>query len=145
MSSATVNGKAVIHGIRGIESASLSGWASISPLETTAPITQNFEEKTVKRNGFDVAWIATNQHYTLDLTFKPSATTIALAAGAYAFVAPLAKVTLSNFDETILNGDWTNMSGASIDFSDSDVAPIKLKLRKYVDSDQNTLATTAAS
>lgn len=137
-------GKAVLYGITNDGSPiTISGYATF--IAQTANAQQQFEEKITKdENGADVNWLAQNEHLIVRIRFVMSGATRAAAAATGAFLNPLAKVTLDNFQVNAFNGDYQNMSGATIDLGNEKNGEIELQLRKYANVTQNGLATGAA-
>lgn len=144
MAAEVQHGDAVIHGIDNSGSAiTVSGYATF--FLQSINIQQNFEEKITKDNlGFDANWTSLNEHSVMKMKFRPKGATRAAASAVAAFVAPHAKVTTANFKVAALNGDFQNLSGATIDLKNDDPADQELSLRKYADSTQNTAATGTA-
>lgn len=141
MAAEVQHGTAVLYGITNLTTAiTILGYATFLPQSVNA--TQNFEEKVTKdANGADANWTTQNEHSIVKIKFVMSGATRAAAAAIGAFVSPLAKVTLANFLVSTLNGDYQNMSGATIDLGNEKNGEVDLTLRKYADSTQNTLAT----
>lgn len=136
---------AVVHGVDSSGSAiTILGYATfIGP--QSANVQQNFEETITKGfQGADENWIAKNENYIQRIKFTPAASTRALAAGIAVFVAPHAKVSTANIRVAAFNGDWQNLSGATIDLANEKVGDIELQLRRYTDTTQNNAAVAAA-
>lgn len=140
MATLTKRGKACVSGLPGALDVILY------PVAQSAKISDNYEEEVVKDNlGFDAAWIWRNEHFLLDLGMKLLGDTQAHAVAGGAFLAPGAVVTLSGFDLAILNTAYQIISGGDISLSNTGVGDINFKLRRYADTTQNTLSTTAPS
>ena len=138
MAAVTKRGKAVVDGLVGIFDL------IVYPLAQTGKMSANFEEETVKdAHGFDVSWIARNLHYLNDFAFKLVGDTQSHAISGGVFIAPFATVTLSGFDLAAFNGTYQNVSGQDIDLANTKVGDMSVKLRRYDDAAQNTLATSA--
>lgn len=106
-------------------------------------ITQNFDLKSAfDQWGQDAAWRATNEYLDGDWEMKligtADATTFANVKTGAAFLAPLALITLSGFDLTWLNTTWRHMSGSAITLNADDIGSNTIKMRRYVNSTQNT-------
>lgn len=141
MATIIAKGKAQIDGIVGTFNV-------FSPVPTpqTARCSTQGEEQTEKDNlGFDNAWRVRNLRYETDVTFLLQGTTAANAIASGAVVAPLTKVTLSGFDLAVFNGDWQLMLGQEWDLGNTKAATMNVKLRRYADATQNTLAGTTPS
>lgn len=109
--------------------------------------------------GYDIAWLARNQHITISVSIKLTGASKAAAIANGAFLLANARVTLSGFDCPWLNtagvaaagigqiytGSWQYYKGGSIDLQNERTAGMELPLRKYQDPTQNTLSTTAAA
>jgi hypothetical protein len=140
MATEVQKGLATVYGVVG---ATIDGYAAVKTQGARA--TQNFDMSEVKdENGFDANLTATNEHSEIEVDFIPTATTRALAAAKFIFVAPLAKVTLSGFTVAAYNGDWINMSGASMNLANNAGGAMTLRLRKYADATQNAAMAAAA-
>jgi hypothetical protein len=118
----------------------------IYPVQQTVKGSHAFEEEIVKDvQGQDTAWIARNEHIMLDVMMKLLGDTAAHAATGAAFLAPLAVVTLSGFTPAYLNTTFEVVPGSDISQVNTATGDISFKLRRYVDSQQNTLAATVPS
>ncbi len=139
------NGRAHVHGIANNGTTyTITGYATFS-LEALS-LAHNFRLKEViDENDSDAALCATNANIEMDITFKPAADTKAAAAGIAVFLAPLTTVVLSNFKVAVANGSWIYVGGGKIDLTANDNAKQTLRVRRYVDSTQNTLLTTVAA
>jgi hypothetical protein len=125
-------------------------------LPQTGKFNDNFEEETLKdQHGFDLAWLARNQHIMGDVAFKiagisaASPSSVAQLSSQVWPLAMLSTVTLSGFAFTVdnagnggLNGAYQYVSGSDLNLDFSKVNEATFKLRKYVDPTQNTLANT---
>lgn len=139
-------GQASVEGIPG-------SFDAIVWLPQTGKWADNFEEETIKdQHGFDVAWLARNQHLMADISMKVvgmnGAAKAALTAQPFPLL-PLTTVTLTLFaygtDPSAgggLNGQYQYMSGADLSLTFDKVNEATFKLRKYVDQIQNALANT---
>lgn len=163
MATVVFRGKAAIEGVAGAFDAILFS------VQQTVKMTHNYEEEIIKDvHGYDAAWLARNEHATLDCTLKllgdtfadaAIPATVVLAVGAVGgaaistigqpFLNPLSSVKLSGFaiggTTTGINGTWTILSGFDCDLSNTKVGDLTLKLRKYADPTQNTAATSTPS
>ncbi len=140
MASVTVRGKAVVEGF------DITFDVVLYPVQQTGKMTQNFEEEIIKDpHGFDVSWLARNEHEMFDIGLKLLGDTHAHALAGAAFLAPLAVVTVSGAAVSLLNTTYQVVSGGDIDLGNTKVGDFNLKLRKYADSTQNTLAATTPS
>ena len=111
-------------------------------VQQTGTVTQNWEQEVIKDvGGFDAAWISRNLHVLADFKFKVLGDTAAHAKST-TFIAPLATVTLTQFDLADVNGTYQNQSGAQIDLSNVSVADFATKFLKYSDAAQNTASQT---
>lgn len=116
------------------------------PVPQSAKVTHNFELEKVKDvQGQDVAWISRNELLDADIMLKLLGDTAAHAAAGAAFLAPMAVITISGADATLWNTTWILSPGSSLDLKNDSVGELGLKLYKYVDSTQNTLAATTPS
>ena len=116
------------------------------PVQQTIKANHNFDEEIIKDvQGQDNAWIARNEHIMGDIAMKLLGDTAAHAKAGGAFLAPLAVVTISACDLTVLNTTWEVVSGSDIDLANTKVGDITFKLRRYVDATQNTLAAATPS
>lgn len=150
MPNVTFKGTASIEGITG--SFDVIVW-----LPQTGRVADNFEEEVVKdQHGFDTAWLARNQHLLMDVGMKvvgmATATKAAFLTAQFFPLFPLTIVTLSNFvfasdpyGSNGLNGSYQYMSGADLNLSFDKVAEATFKLRKYMDTGQNSVAAFTPS
>lgn len=157
MASVTVRGKAVVEGIASAFDAILYA------ISQTGKATQNFEEEIIKDvHGFDTAWLFRNEHATADISLKLIGDTHAhaiipatavsptggttdgatVSALGQPFLANGSQITFSGFDLTGFNGVWQVLSGGDVDLGNTKVADLALKVRKYADAGQQTLAAT---
>ncbi len=141
MASEIQKGKAVLYGITNSGSPiSLEGYATF--ILSDAKFGHKWETDVVKdENNFDANLTATNAHIEGDCTWTPSGATRSAAAATATFLDPHAKVTLSNFAVSMINGDWIYWSDGSLDLSKKE-SKMSFKLRKYDDDAQNTSLTT---
>lgn len=93
---------------------------------------------------FDAAWIATNPHFEVDLEWTPAGDNRAAAASGIVLLDPYAKVTLSDFAVDAFNGDYQYRGGMSIDLTKA-AGKTRIKVRRYIDTAQNTAAVTTVS
>lgn len=135
------SGKAVVYGIQNGGSAiAITGFATF--ILDGVKGNHKFDLDAIKdESKFDASLIATNGCLEVEITFTPSGAKRSNATAVAAFIAPLAKTTLSNFSVTAFNGDWIYIGDESIDLSQG-AAKMSLKLRKYDDATQNTSLTT---
>ncbi len=139
-------GTAVIYGVSNTGSAiTVTGYATF--LWDTIRGTHQFKiEDLQDYQGADVTAIATNEHFEVDIDFKPSGATRAAAAAVAVFLTPLSKVTLANFKVSAFNGDHQYRGDTVIELSNVNPAKLSgMKLRRYADSTQNTALTTTVS
>lgn len=109
-------------------------------------ITQNFELKVAQDQwGQDAAWRASNEYLDGDWEMKFIGDTLAHVKTGAAFLAPLAVITLSGFDLTWLNTTFCHMSGTTINLMNDDIGTTGIKMRRYVNSTQNTSFATTPS
>ena len=147
MAAVTKRGTATIEGIPG--SFDVIVW-----LPQTGKFSDNTEEEVIKdQHGFDLAWLARNQHIMSDVAMKvcgiTSGTSTAQLAAQVWPLAPLTIVTLSGFTYATdpdnnggLNGTYQYLSGGDLSLNNDKVNDATFKLRKYVDPTQNMLAAT---
>jgi len=138
------NGDAKVHGIRNNGSAiTITGYASFTL--DSAKIGSKWKlDELQDEVGFTNALIWVDGHYECDVQFMLSGASRAAAEATAVFVTPGAKITMANFAVAVLNGDWINMGDQSIDLSQKQ-GKLSMKLRKYVDEDQNTSLTTTVA
>ena len=139
------NGKCVLYGISNSGSPiTITGYASF--ILESAKVGRKYEMEVVKdENNFDTALIWTNGHDEVDVPFVVSGATRDAAAATAVFLPPGAKVTMDNFKASVCNGDWLCLGDQSLDLTQKGPAKMTLKLRRYVDTDQNTSLTTTVS
>ena len=139
------NGKCVLYGISNSGSPiTITGYASF--ILESAKVGRKYEMEVVKdENNFDTALIWTNGLDEVDVPFVVSGATRDAAAAIAVFLSPGAKVTMANFKASVCNGDWLNLGDQSLDLTQKGPAKMTLKLRRYVDADQNDSLTTTVS
>lgn len=118
------------------------------PIAKSLKATQNWEEDAVQdEQGNDTAWRARNEKIEGEVGMilidksAVGSTTAAHAKAGGAFLAPLAILTISTCDHAIWNTTWQLVSGSDI-ANDEGTGKMNYKLRRYVDSTQNTLAAS---
>jgi len=153
-----VRGKAVIEGVAGAFDAILYA------LQQTGKANQAFNlEEIPDEHGYDIAWIARNEHMTCDWALKLvgdtaahaaiPATTVAYSAGTAGaavsslgqpFLAPLSCVSFTAAGTTppAFTGKYQIISGCDVDIANTKVSDLNLKLRRYANADQNTAMNT---
>ena len=137
---ATYRGQAQLAGIPGTFDVILY------KVQQRGNLTHNFELKTAQDEyGQDAAWRATNEYVDGDWEMKLIGDTKAHVKTGAAFLAPLAVITLSGFDLTWLNTTFCHMSGSGINLMNDDIATNGIKMRRYVNSTQNTAFATTPS
>lgn len=130
-------GKAAVEGVTGLFDVILYGSYGATQ---TADAAHNFDLEVVKDNqGQDAAWRSRNEMVELDVTFKMLADTSAHAKASAAFLAPLAVVTVSTCDIAEWNTTYCVIPGSSQKLKNDQVGDLSVKIRRYVDSTQNTL------
>lgn len=156
-----VRGKAVIEGVAGTFDAILYA------LQQTGKANQNFDLEEIKDvHGYDITWIARNEHLLCDWALKLvgdtaahaaiPATTVAYSAGTAGaavsglgqpFLAPLSTVnfTVAGTTPAAFGGIYQVISGGDVDLANTKVADLNLKLRKYANSDQQAQTATVPS
>ncbi len=148
MATATVfRGKAAVEGVVGAFDAVLYA------IKQTVKASQAFELEEIKdEHGYDIGWLARNEHALFDCSLKLVADTVAhsiIPATAVAstaavstigqpFLAPLSTITLSGFSLTAMNGVFQVLSGFDVDLGNTKVGDLNIKLRKYASTDQQT-------
>ncbi len=145
MATEVQTGTATVWGVANNGSTiAISGYVTL--LLEGADATHKFRLKEITdANDYDANLIATNQHIELSLNFKPSGATRAAAAAVGVFISALASVVTSNFKVAAFNGTWVYVGDETIALKSNDSAAMKLPVRKYDDSTQNTSLTTTIS
>ena len=153
-----VRGKAVIEGVAG------SFDAILYALQQTGKANQNFETEIIKDvHGYDVSWLARNEHLIADWALKLvgdtaahaaiPATTVAYAAGTAGaavsglgqpFLAPLSTINFTAAGTTPASyaGIFQYIDGAAVDLSNVAVGGLDIKIRKYANADQQAGTAT---
>lgn len=158
MAAITRRGKANVAGVSGTIDV------MVYPIGQTLKAVQDFELETGKDvQGFDAWLLARNEHSNVDLGIAFIADTAAhsiipvVAPGSgpggistlgQPFLTPLCTINLSGFETSSLNfagldGAYIMISGSDLDEANTKVAEGHYKIRKYADSTQNTLLTSA--
>lgn len=140
----TFRGKAQVAGVTGTLTISA---VVLYALKESMKASHNFEEDIIKdEQGNDAAWRAYNERYDMDIGMRLVHTnptsTIAGAKALAAFQDPYAIVTISDCDLTEWNTTWQVVSGGDIGLTNTTAGTMTFKLRRYVDSTQNSLAAT---
>ena len=139
----TFRGRAQVAGVTG----TLSAPGIFYPLKESMKFTHNFEEDIIKdEQGNDAAWRAFNEKFEGDIAMRLVVTggtnTSAAAEALAAQLTPYQVVTIASCDIAFWNGAWQVMSGSDIGLTNTTAGSMSWKLRRYVDSGQNTQATT---
>jgi len=139
------NGKCVLYGISNSGTPiTIEGYASF--ILESAKVGRKWDMEAIKdETNHDAALIWTNGHDEVDVPFQVSGATRDAAAATAVFLSPGAKVTMAGFKAAVCNGDWINLGDQSLDLTQKGPAKMTLKLRRYVDSDQNASLTTTVS
>lgn len=137
-------GKAQISGVNGTVTIAAAAWEL---LKESARITNEFGlDEIMNENGRDVAWRASNEKDNMEVGIRLVDTgTASSEARIETFcnaLTPLAVITLSSFKPARFNGTYQLMSGSDYSLSNTTAGSGSLKLRKYVDADQQTLSGT---
>lgn len=136
----TKTGKASVSGIAG------SFDVILYPVAQSMKLSHKVDIKVTQDNqGDDAAWMAKNEMIDGDWTMKLLGDTDAHAKAGGAFLAPLAVITVTSGDLAIMNTTWVYMGDGTIDLKNDDVGDIGFKVRRYVDSTQNTSFKTTPS
>jgi hypothetical protein len=142
----TYRGKAQISGVSGTVTVAAAAW---NLLKESAQISRNFEEDIIKdETAGDCAWRASNQKDEGTIGFRLVDTgTPTTQANIETFCsnlldAPYATIVLSGFKPAAFNGSYQAVSGQDLNLSNTTAGSGSIKLRKYVDSTQQTLSTT---
>lgn len=120
------------------------------PIANSLELNQDFETDMLKdEQGDDYSERAHNEKYNGDLGMilvdKSASSTVAHAKTGAAFLTPLATVTISACDVAAWVGAYTLESGSRISQENTSHGKMSYKLKKYADSDQNTLMTSEPS
>jgi hypothetical protein len=96
--------------------------------------------------GFEQGWSGRNQHIIINMNFKLTAASFALAVANGAFLIEYSQVNLSGFDLPWINaagvggfytGAWCYHEGGDIDLKNSENGEFNLSLKKFKDPTQN--------
>lgn len=140
----TFRGKAQVVGVSGtLTIASVVLYA----MKQSMKLSQDFQEDIVAdEQGNDCAWRAYNEKYNGDIGMRlvdnETPGSVANAKALAAFLAPYAIITITLCDVAAWNTTWQNVSGGDIDLQNTAAGSMSLKLRRYADATQNTLAAT---
>ena len=109
-----------------------------------------FEDHIVQdQDGNDTAERTSNEKIMGDVNMilidKSTMTSTTNAKGGGAFLGPLAIVTITLCDLAFWNTTWQIVSGSSIKLKNSATGVMLYKMRRYVDSAQNTLMSSIPS
>jgi hypothetical protein len=141
----TFRGYAQIAGVSGVFTAP----AAFYPLKESMKFSHAFEEDIIKdEQGNDAAWRAYNEKYEGDIGMRlvvtaPGAQTTVAAAALAAQLTPYQIVTISGCAIAAWNTSYQVVSGSDIGLTNTTAGSMSWKLRRYADSAQNVLATTA--
>lgn len=120
-------------------------------INQSVSVSQSFDESIVQdANGNDAAWMSRNEKYEGDIQLwlvANDTSTRAQVATAAVFLSPFAIVTLSAFELSFLGTTaspvtWQYVGGSSISLDAMSQGKMSVKLRRYADATQNTLAAT---
>lgn len=117
------------------------------PIANSLKMGHEFQEDVITdEQGNDYAWRAYNEKINGDvgliLVDKSSTSLAANAKAGGVFLAPYTILTISGCDLASWNTTWQVISGSDINQEATQVSKMGYKLRRYVDSAQNTLAAT---
>lgn len=142
----TFRGKAQISGVSGTVTVAAAAW---NLLKESAQISRTFEEDIIKDEAAeDCAWRASNQKDEGTIGFRLVDTgTPTTQANIETFCTnllstPYATIVLSGFKPAAFNGSYQAVSGQDLSLANTTAGTGSIKLRKYVDSTQQTLSTT---
>jgi hypothetical protein len=143
----TFRGKAQVAGVSGTLTIAA---VVLYALKENMKASHAFDEDIIKdEQGNDASWRAFNEKYDADIMMRLVHTnptsTVAGAKALAAFQDPYAIVTISDCDLTEWNTTWQIVSGGEIGLTNTTAGTMSFKLRRYVDSTQNTLAATTPS
>lgn len=137
-------GKAQISGVSGTVTVAAVAWTL---LKENMKLAHTFEEDIIKdETGNDTAWRSSNEHDQGDVGLRlvdtGGGSSQANIETFCAALAPYATVVLTLFKPTRFNGSYQIVSGSDYSLSNTTAGSVGLKLRKYVDSTQQTLSVT---
>lgn len=120
---------------------------AVSPVKEAMDFTHEFDEDIIKDDtGNDTAWRAFNEKYTGDLKLRLVITddpnTFTRAKALAAVLTPYAVLTITDCDIASWNTSYQVIPGGTVGLTNTTAGNMSWKVRRYVDSDQNTLATT---
>ena len=161
MATSVIHGKAQVQGILGSFDAILYATAQSGTLNQEFTL-----DTTLDASGHDISWKASNEKLNGDFKLKLIGDTLAHAmapgtavnysagtAGAAVsalgqpFLAPLSCINFTASSPTCaaFTGAYQYLSGASLGQTNTGVAELDIKVQRYADSTQNTLANTVPS
>lgn len=137
-------GKAQISGVNGTVTIAAVAWEL---LKESAQITHEFELEEIKNeNGRDFCWKASNEKDNATVGFRlvdtGTASSEARIENFCNALTPLAVITLTSFKPARFNGTYQLMSGGDYNLSNVQAGTGSIKMRKYVDADQQTASGT---
>lgn len=140
MATNTVRGKAQVSGCAAMFDVILY------PVQQSMRLSHKFKEEIIMDAlGQDTSWRAYNEMIDGNWEMKILGDTSAHAQAGAAFFAPLAIVTVSGSPVVALNTTWQIAPDSDIVLKNDAVGDINFRVRRYVDSVQNTLAQTTPS
>ena len=121
--------------------APLTGDVIVYPVSQGYKATHQFDEKIAKDSlGQDTAWVYLNEKLECEVNLLLLGDTAAHAKTGAAFFAPGAVITISGADPSFMNTTWEVTAGSDIATKNDEIGMYNLRLRRYVDATQNTLA-----
>lgn len=143
----TFRGKAQVAGTSGTLTISA---AILYALKENMGLNHDFSEDIIAdEQGNDCAWRGFNEKYMGDIGMRlvhtGSPSSFANAALLAAALVPYAIVTIASCDIAAWNTTWQVVTGGSSGLKNTTAGDMSFKLRRYVDSTQNTLAATIPS
>ena len=140
----TFLGKAQVAGTSGTLTVAT---VALNPLKEGMDFTHHFEEDIIKdEQGNDASWRGFNEKYEGDVKMRlvdmSTPSTKANAKALAAALVPYAVVTITGCDIAAWNTSYQVIPGSSVGLKNTTAGDMSWKMRRYVDADQNTLATT---
>lgn len=140
----TFRGYAQVAGVSGTLTVAA---VALYPLKESMKFSHSFDEDIIKdEGGNDAAWRAFNEKYEGDigmrLVMTGSPSTFANAKALAASITPYATVAIAGCDISSWNTSYQIVPGSEVGLTNTTAGTMSYKLRRYVDTTQNALATT---
>lgn len=136
----THKGVGTVFGVSGTADSAVPGIAYLTAQSANAD--ENVESVTLRNQEGKVSGaVVYDSNETIEITWVPSAATLANAATAMVLPAPGAVVVLSAFVPTEVNGNWIYMGPGRRQYTNDGIAQFVLTLTRYATDISATISS----